>query len=53
MAIHVFADRPVELRAPLKCAWRDIDHFLESRVDWIARSREELRRSPPPPPPQY
>lgn len=53
MAIHVFPDRPVELRAPLKCAWRDIDHFLESRLDWIAKSRDELERSPTPPRVQY
>lgn len=42
MAIHVFPDKPVELRVPLKCAWTDIDAFLESRREWIAESLESL-----------
>ena len=42
MAIHVFPDRPVELRAPLKCAWSAIDEFLASRREWILDSIRSL-----------
>lgn len=47
IAIHVYPDKPVELRAPLKCAWRDIDDFLASKLDWIVRSKEDFARRPP------
>lgn len=42
LAIHVFPDRPVELRAPLKCSWTLIEEFLQSRLDWVAESLESL-----------
>jgi predicted metal-dependent hydrolase len=42
MAIHVFADRPVELRAPLKCPWKEIESFLQNRREWIFESLESL-----------
>ncbi len=53
MAIHVFADRPVELRAPLKCPWSEINAFLESRLGWINESLATLAVQCPPRPPQY
>ncbi|MDZ7686221.1 MAG: SprT family zinc-dependent metalloprotease [Gammaproteobacteria bacterium] len=42
MAIHVYADQPVELRAPKRCSTRELDAFLESRRQWIAESLDEL-----------
>lgn len=53
LAIHVFADRPVEVRAPLKCAWRDIDAFLAERQEWIADSLEALSLVELPAPMRY
>jgi len=47
LAIHVYPDKPVELRAPLKCPWRDIDEFLASKLDWIVSSKEDFARRPP------
>lgn len=53
MAIHVFADRPVELRAPLRCPWTEINAFLESRRDWIDESLTTLAVQRLPQPPRY
>lgn len=47
MAIHVFADRPVELRVPGRCSVQAMDAFLESRHDWIADSLASLGPEPP------
>ena len=47
LAIHVFpGNRPIELRAPLKCPWYEIETFLTSRQDWIIRSLDELAEEP-------
>lgn len=35
LAIHVFPDRPVELRAPMRCPAAAIEAFLAERRDWI------------------
>ncbi len=48
MALHVHRDSSVEMRVPLKCAWVDIDAFLESRLSWIEKSRHELAQLPDP-----
>jgi hypothetical protein len=53
MAIHVFHDKPVELRAPLKCPWHEIESFLASRRQWIAESLESLAAIDHPAPPAY
>lgn len=53
LAIHVFADRPVELRAPLKCPWAEIEGFLASRRAWIIESLESLSALDLPPVPAY
>jgi predicted metal-dependent hydrolase len=42
MAIHVFADRPVELRVPRACPWYEIEAFLQSRRDWILQALVSL-----------
>lgn len=42
MAIHVFADRPIELRVPTRCPTREMEAFLESRRDWIASTLDEI-----------
>lgn len=42
MAIHVFPDRPVELRAPLKCPWSMIEAFLLERQQWVVDSLRAL-----------
>jgi len=54
IAIHVYPQgRPVELRAPLKCPWHEINAFLESKSSWIKDSVEELSKLPPPVKPCY
>jgi len=53
MAIHVFPDRPVELRVPLKCPWSAIDAFLAERSQWIADAIDTLTGDTLPEPLQY
>ena len=49
IAIHLISKhQPVEVRAPLKCAWRDIIGFVESKHVWIAKSLASLPNDPPP-----
>ena len=53
MALHIFIEKPIELRVPLKCPWREIDNFLESRLSWIEKSLTELESMPPVPSLRY
>jgi predicted metal-dependent hydrolase len=47
LAIHVFpGDRVTEVRAPLKCAWHEINHFIESRLDWLLDASGRLALEP-------
>jgi predicted metal-dependent hydrolase len=46
MVLYVSPDSPVELRVPMKCPWREIDAFLESRLGWIEKARRELANVP-------
>jgi len=47
IAIHVYSDQSAELRAPLKCPWREIDDYLAKKLSWIVRAREHFDRQPP------
>lgn len=47
LAIHVLPSG-IEVRAPLKCPWVDIDRFIESRLDWLISAREQVQQQPPP-----
>ncbi|MDP4598606.1 MAG: M48 family metallopeptidase [Pseudomonadales bacterium] len=47
LAIHVLRSLQVEIRAPLQCAWRDIDAFLNIRLDWVVNALDTLARLPP------
>ena len=53
MALHVYPGKVVELRVPLKCPWREIDDFLDSRLGWIEDAQHELANRPVPAPPEY
>ncbi len=53
MALHVYPDKPVELRVPMKCPWLEIDRFLDSRLDWIEDAQKELSNVPCVPAPVY
>ena len=53
MAIHVFPDRPVELRVPLKCPWSAIDGFLAERREWIGEAVHTLAGDRLPNSPKY
>ena len=49
IAIHLITThQPVEVRAPLKCAWRDIIAFVESKHVWIAKNLASLPVEPAP-----
>lgn len=47
LAIHVLRSLQVEIRAPLHCAWRDIDMFLQTRLDWIVNALDTMAGQPP------
>jgi predicted metal-dependent hydrolase len=53
MALHVYPDKPVELRVPMKCPWLEIDQFLDSRLGWIEDAQKELSNVPRVPAPVY
>jgi predicted metal-dependent hydrolase len=53
MALHVYPDKPVELRVPMKCPWLEIDQFLDSRLGWIEDALKELSNVPRVPAPVY
>lgn len=53
MAIHVFPDRPVELRVPITCSRTSIEAFLASRRQWIIDSLQRLVGGPAPASPRY
>jgi predicted metal-dependent hydrolase len=53
LAIHVLRTGLVEIRAPLQCAWLQIDDFLEARLDWIVAAIQQLANSPLPEAPAY
>lgn len=42
LALHVLADASVEVRAPKWLAKREINHFVEARMQWIAEQREKI-----------
>lgn len=46
MALHVYPDKPVELRVPMKCPWFEINQFLDSRLGWIEVAQQELSNVP-------
>jgi hypothetical protein len=46
MALHVSPDELVELRVPMKCPWAEINAFLESKLNWVAKVRNELANMP-------
>lgn len=49
IAIHLVGrHQPVEVRAPLKCPWREIIGFVESKHVWIAQSLASMPLDPPP-----
>jgi len=53
LAIHVLRTGLVEIRAPLHCAWQQIDDFLDARLDWIVAAIQQLANSPVPEAPAY
>ncbi len=49
VAIFVYPDETVEVRAPLKLSEARIRQFVEQHADWIARQKERMRKHAPPP----
>ena len=48
IAIHILSKDEVEVRAPLKCAWREIDKFVDLKMAWIVKAAEECVPAKPP-----
>lgn len=48
LELRVFPDGRVQVRAPLRCARRDIDTFLASRQDWLQQQLLQLADRPAP-----
>ena len=47
MALHVFAEQDiVECRVPLKCPWREIDAFVNERLDWMVDAIRKFADQP-------
>ncbi len=53
MALHVSPDESVELRVPMKCPWVEVNAFLESKLNWVVKVRDELAKMPRREKPQY
>lgn len=52
VAIHVFPDGRVEVRAPAGSDFAAVEGFLRRRAAWIVRKRAEFARLPAAPPPR-
>ena len=48
LELRLLADLRIEVRAPLRTSQADIDTFLRSRADWLARTRARMRQRPGP-----
>ena len=49
LAIYVYPDRRVELRAPVGCTDSELRRFIAAREDWVRRKLEEMAQRPLPP----
>ena len=49
LAIHILGKNNVEIRAPLKCSWQEIEQFLGQKVSWIIKTTRQLQAEPPSP----
>ncbi|MAI42457.1 MAG: hypothetical protein CMP95_08350 [Gammaproteobacteria bacterium] len=43
LAIHILSKNKVEIRAPLKCSWLEIEQFLGQKLSWIINSARTYR----------
>lgn len=48
MALYVYRDNRIELRAPDRCPASEIQKFLHSKRDWILRKQAQLQALPAP-----
>jgi predicted metal-dependent hydrolase len=48
IALYVYRDSRIELRAPNRCPASQIDAFLHARRDWILRKQAQLQALPAP-----
>jgi predicted metal-dependent hydrolase len=46
LALHIISPDELEIRAPLKCAWLQIDDFVHLKEKWIFESIARLREAP-------
>jgi predicted metal-dependent hydrolase len=47
LAIYIKPDGAVEVHSPLRTAKRDIDRFVQSKADWIAKKQEQIAARQP------
>ncbi len=48
LALYVYPDKRVELKVPSRCPAREIDSFLQTKVDWILRKQDYFNSIPQP-----
>jgi len=53
IAIHVLDGNSVEIRAPLKCSWSEIEQFLGQKASWVRNTALQLQAEPSVPPLKY
>ena len=46
IAIHITTEGTVEVRCPRRCSRTDVEAFVLSKQDWIARHLERISRQP-------
>lgn len=46
IAIHVLDGNSVEIRAPLKCSWSEIEQFLGQQASWVRATALQLQVDP-------
>jgi len=46
MAIHVYRDQSIQVRAPLRSKAREVDAFIAQYQDWINKKLDEARQFP-------
>ena len=53
LALHILSPDELEIRAPLKCAWSQIDEFVYLKEDWILESIVSMKEMPVKPVPVF
>ena len=53
LALYVYPDKRVEVKVPRRCPAKEIDSFLQAKIDWILRKQAYFNSIPQPVLPTY